>query len=455
MRRRAESDDGLMVSFSLLALACVEGAAERVGEGAEGGLVEDALEAVVGVARPLVVASLAGLAQHGGEAGGGGEGGGGAEAGDVACLGEELGGEDDPHPGQAADEGPVRVGLDELVEPAVDGGDAAAAGDGLVGHLAHEAGGDVLGGEPQLRMGEGCGEGGLGEGVRVAGALGAQEACDGLRSCGADLGGGDVSGQQQERPGIGEVEGALEVWVDGVEQVAHAADAAGLVDHQIAAAADQEAEFDDRLVLGGDGAEVGGAQAELVGDDAGVLGIALGLAADAALAGAVDGEAGDVDEALAGGQQHGAEQGGDAAEQVDAEQALAAECGQLGGELADVVCGIEDLAVEQDAALRGDRGGPVDLLGGIDADADLHDLLRSVAPPMQRPLLAGNALNSDRSHRVISGRAKVARRAAMPPEPWRAARMIAIPASPPRDDPGMPGSSRQHRNNGEPRVRAE
>ena len=63
-----------MVTFPLLSLACVEGAAERVGEGAEGGLVEDALEAVVGVARPLVVASLAGLAQHWGEAGGGGEG---------------------------------------------------------------------------------------------------------------------------------------------------------------------------------------------------------------------------------------------------------------------------------------------------------------------------------------------------------------------------------------------
>ena len=104
--------------------------------------------------------------------------------------------------------------------------------------------------------------------------------------------------------------------MDGVEQMAHAADAAGLVGDEIAATADQEAQFGDGLVLEGDGAEVGGAQAELVGDDAGVLGIALGLAADAALAGAVDGQPRDTDEALAGGQQHGAEQGGDAPEQV-------------------------------------------------------------------------------------------------------------------------------------------
>ena len=48
-----EGDDGLVVSFPLLSLACVEGAAERVGEGAEGRLVEDALEAVVGLAPML------------------------------------------------------------------------------------------------------------------------------------------------------------------------------------------------------------------------------------------------------------------------------------------------------------------------------------------------------------------------------------------------------------------
>ena len=39
----SEGDDGLMMALSFAPLSFVEGAAERVGEGAEGRLVEDAL----------------------------------------------------------------------------------------------------------------------------------------------------------------------------------------------------------------------------------------------------------------------------------------------------------------------------------------------------------------------------------------------------------------------------
>ena len=347
------------------------------------------------------------------------------------------------------------MGLDELAEFAIERGDAGTAGDGFLGHLADQAGGGGLGRQVQRRVGQGGGISGFGQRLGVSRVPGAQEAGDGLGLGGADLGGGNVAGEQQQRPSLGEVERALKVGVDGVEQVAHAADAARLVDNQVGAAADQQAQLRHGLVLDGDRPEVGRAQAELVGDDAGVFGVALGLPADAALAGAVDGQAGHMDQTFAGGQQHGAEQGGDTAEQVDADQALALQRGEVGGELADVLGGVVDLSVEQDATVLCHRGGPMNLLGGVDAHADLHGALRLFAPPMQRPLPASNALNSDRSHRVISGRAKVAEWAALPPERWQTARMIAIPTPPPRAEPGMPGSARQHRNNGALRVRAE
>ena len=127
------------------------------------------------------------MAQHRREACGCGQGGGGSEAGEIACLGDELGGEHDPHSGQAADEGPVRVGGDEFGEPSVEHGDAAAGVDRLVGQLANEIGGDRLGGELQVGgMGARRGDGSRGKGVWGAHCLGAQVARDGLGSGGAD-----------------------------------------------------------------------------------------------------------------------------------------------------------------------------------------------------------------------------------------------------------------------------
>ena len=189
----SEGDDGLMMALSFAPLSFVEGAAERVGEGAEGRLVEDAFELVVGVARPLQTAALAGLAQHRRQAGGAGQGSGGAEAGDAACRGQELGGEDGPHSRQAADEGPVRVGLDELGEPAIDGRQSGAAGDRLFSHLADERGGDSFRRQLQIGVGKRGRIGGLGERLWVTHGLGAQMPGDGLRLGASDLGGGDVT----------------------------------------------------------------------------------------------------------------------------------------------------------------------------------------------------------------------------------------------------------------------
>src|SRR3954468_71342 len=87
-----EGDDGLGVVLPLAPLAVVVGPALRVdGAGAEGALVEDALEVLVAPPRVAEGAGAPGLAQHGREAGRGGEGRGGAEAGGGGRHGGAVG----------------------------------------------------------------------------------------------------------------------------------------------------------------------------------------------------------------------------------------------------------------------------------------------------------------------------------------------------------------------------
>lgn len=158
-------------------------------------------------------------------------------------------------------------------------------------------------------------------------------------------------------------------------------EAAGLVGDEIAPPADQRAQFGERIILEDDRPEIGGAQTELIGDNAPVLGVALwpgrrrcpggrGLRRGRAHARAVR-----VD-------QHGADQGGDAAQQVD-------------------------------------------------ADADLQGSLHPLAPSTERPLPAANTLKTAIDRPEYSGRAKVAGRATMRPSSWSSANE-AIPAPPPR-----------------------
>src|SRR6266436_5356413 len=110
-----ESDDGLDVAFSFAPLAVVEGSGSRVSRGAsaECGLEEHAFQRPVAAKGAAQGAGLSRLAQNGGKACGGGESIWRAETGDVACRGDELGREDDPHTRQAADEGRIRVASDE------------------------------------------------------------------------------------------------------------------------------------------------------------------------------------------------------------------------------------------------------------------------------------------------------------------------------------------------------
>jgi hypothetical protein len=105
-------------------------------------LEADAFERLVAAAGAFEVANLAELLEHGRE--GGGESVGRGDARDRACLGDELGRDRDPHPGQAADGGRVRVAVERGVELFVEGGDALPGPVGFRREFAHEVGGDAL-----------------------------------------------------------------------------------------------------------------------------------------------------------------------------------------------------------------------------------------------------------------------------------------------------------------------
>jgi hypothetical protein len=103
-----------------------------------------------------------------------------------------------------------------------------------------------------------------------------------------------------------------------------------------------------------------------------------------------------VDQALAGGLQHGTDERGDAAEEIDADQPLAAEGGQLGSKPGDVLAGVVGPAVEQNPAVLGDGGRPMDLLGRVDSHADCHMSCPPGAVALQCSL-AGRQRHNQRS----------------------------------------------------------
>ena len=135
----------MVVAFTLASLAFVEGSAVVMVKRAEGGLVEDAFEPLVAAARPSEEAGATGLSQHWRHSSGRGECVGGAEAGEIACLGDELCGQHGPHAGQAADEGRVRVALEQRLQLAIELDEAGAAGQRLIGEFADQARGHAFG----------------------------------------------------------------------------------------------------------------------------------------------------------------------------------------------------------------------------------------------------------------------------------------------------------------------
>jgi len=86
-----------------------------------------------------------------------------------------------------------------------------------------------------------------------------------------------------------------------------------------------------------------------------------------------------------------------------------------------------DGMAEEQPGVRIDRAGPVHVLGGIDTDVDFHGFLAGMSSFWRQPSQAGLALHSDDPQSLISGRVRYGDRAVLPPEPSRAASMIAIP----------------------------
>ncbi len=205
----------------------------------------------------------------------------------------------------------------------------------------------------------------------------------------------------------------------------HARQATRLLGAQVASARHQQPQFDVQFGLSGDGAQVR-AGAHLLGNDSGIARIALGLPADRALAGAIDGQPWHVHQRQAGLQQHGLRQRSDASQHINAHALWRRQRQQLDDELLQVFWGVEKLAVEDDLAARVDSTDPVHFLGDIDADRRGH--WHSPSRSIRQPFLANFALHSDDSQSLISGREGKAERGEMPPEPSQAASMKAIPS---------------------------
>lgn len=137
-----ERDERLMMSLAFSPLAIVKGTADRVLQGAEGRLVQDALQILIAAERPAEEAHLARLSKHGSETCGGGERVGTGEASQTACLDEELAGQGDPHPRQAQDEGPIRVAGEEFRELLLEHSQALTSLERIACQLATQGRGD-------------------------------------------------------------------------------------------------------------------------------------------------------------------------------------------------------------------------------------------------------------------------------------------------------------------------
>lgn len=211
--------------------------------------------------------------------------------------------------------------LVELREPVADGErfEGEFLHEGRHGRLARY--GDALG--------LGSDERGLGQTLRLAQARGLSQVLgDPCRSGRLDLGVRHEAGEECERRFGSEVEGTLEAWMDGGEELAHAGDAPGLVLDEIASTRHQEANGNRGVLVWPDRAQVRTC-AHQIGDDAGIPRIALCLAAGEAVGGPIDRDPGHVNEGETLGQEHGFQEAGDRAGHVEADGEVAPKPAQI------------------------------------------------------------------------------------------------------------------------------
>ena len=181
-----------------------------------------------------------------------------------------------------------------------------------------------------------------------------------------------------------EVEAGFQAREDADEQIVHARQTLGLRIDEVASPAHQQPdlqiEFGRRL----DRAQVGPG-ADLVGDGPGVARVGLVLAADRALAGAVDRQARHVHEREPGLASMASARPAMPPMTSSPTRTAAAKVGKLVGEACDLGRRVQQLAVDLHDAVGVDGGDPVHLLGDVDPDADPHGALLAVDGPASRP----------------------------------------------------------------------
>ena len=424
-----EGDDGLIVTLSLGTFPIVEGSAFRVCESVEGGLEEDTLEGLVAACGSSDGSGFSGLAQDRSEAGcgckriGRTEAAGGTDAGDEVCR------EHGPHPWQAKDEGRVRVAFKKRLEIAVDTVALGAGCQRLAGKVLDQLGPGLRAWHVDgLSFGQSNGVLSHGLGIPHAGIDLRQRADEMMRPGAAQLVRSGEKAQEDEAGLCLHVDAPFQRGKERGEKITQARKASGLIDNDFAAPTDEQANVDIDLGLDLDRPQVGAGSRE-IGDGCRIARIGLVLSAAHTLPRAVDRQARCMNDPHASFGQHRAQQRGTAAQQVEGDgYTFGVQHGQFADQRRDSFRIVPDGMAEDRPCVRADHAGPMNVLGGIDANVEVHGFLPEGSSLNWQPSHAVLALHSDQSQSLISGRVRCGDRADLPPEPSRAASMIAIPS---------------------------
>lgn len=425
-----KSDDRLGMVFTFAPFAVVEGLGQRMfrGDGAEGALEEDALERLVSAEGSAPSRRLAGLTDDRCQAGGAGERVGRGEAADVADASDELCRQHCPHPRQSADEGAVKVAVEQRLQVEFDAGECLAGLKSFGGEYADHVGEDGFAGNDDALAMSGF-ERASNEGLDAVKMRRFLQMRDELLDAGpSDLGSSDIAAEQGERSLAGEIELALEPGMDGAEELAQPGDAARLVVSKFAAAHDLQAQCDDGVVVWQDWPQ--GPGADKVGDGVCVARVRHLRSPPAKPCPArLTAMPGTWTRRRPGPAPGGWPPGNSDPVMSRPITTALSRPRRVGDETIDRGLIILDRPVEKNPGGVIESADPVRLLGDVYSNEYLHGGPLK-AWRQRSPGLADIALHSHRGHRAISSRSRSAKRAAQQPEPSRTVGMTTIPASP-------------------------
>lgn len=432
-------NDGPMVAFCLARrCAALAGAAVVMAGRVDGGLRKDALEVIAAAAGSAQQPAFAGLSQHGSDPGGGRQGIGRADAGEVAGIAERFCAEHDPHAGQAADEGCVRLALAQRSPFAAELDRARAAYNCLRGPV-REAGGPSSA-QPERRSSARPQWSARARrdppfwAIRRRAAAGGQSACCPHHRVGPASPTRSAEAAALWWPFGGEIVASLQAGNDADEQVMQARQAPALGVDWIAPPVNEQPDLAVELCSRPDRAQIPPG-ADLVGNGRGIAWARPVLAA-AAPTGGVEGQARHLDDSEAGLGQYWLGESGDAANDVEADTHRGPGPTQVGDRGQPVL----ELAADVGHAPGVNRRDPRNLLGNGDPNADPYARPRQLK--VGHPARAAAVGHCDRPHSLISGRGGGAGSRDLPPQRSLAG-MTAAPALPPNRNPDTPGSRSQ------------